>query len=145
MSTRSGIYDAVVTKLTATSSAINYVTRKREEWWNWPTSNFPGVCVIDTDESKRRLAFVDAVNPDMYSEFNLLVIGYERDITNELDTKRANLIAAVESSLAGSTGVNDLTLDIIPVSVKTDDGMIENFCITEQTFRIKYAYNHGTP
>lgn len=147
MSTRSGIYDAIVTALSAKTTAFSYVTRKREPWWDWPTSNFPGLCVLDSNESKKRFCFPNPSTAvgDMWGDLNFSIDGYERDLNNDLDGKRSILLSQIELVLAASTGVRDVVLDIVPVSVKTDDGMLENFTVTESVFLVKYIYNHGSP
>lgn len=146
MSSRSAIYDALVTALSS-STEFAYVARKRENWWDWSHNKFPGLCVLDSDEKKRRFAYPGASTSygDMYSEIDFTIDGYERDITNTLDAKRSSLIQQIETVITKSTGVRDLVLDIFPVTVKTDDGMLENFTVTESVFRVKYLYNHSAP
>lgn len=143
-SVRKTIYDAIVTALD-NSTEFAHVTRKLEPWWDWSANKFPGLCVLDGDETKKRLAFLHASAGDMYSEVDFRIIGYERDMNNDLDSKRSNIIQQIEIVLQASTALNDLTMDIVPVSVKTDNGQLENFTVTESLFRAKYQYNHASP
>lgn len=143
-SIRKSIYDAVVTALSA-STGILHVTRNLEPWWDWPSNKFPGVCVVDGDESKQRFSYLQSTGGDMYSELEFRILGYERDMNNDLTSKRSTLLQTVETVLQNSSAINDLTLDIIPISVKTDKGEIENFTVTESVFKVKYLYNHASP
>ena len=147
MSGRSAIYDAMVTALTAATTAVSYVTRDLEPWWDWGPDKFPAVRVIDQTEAKGPLAYPDATAQDMEGMVEFGVSGYVRDTATStgLADKRTALISDIESVIMSSAGVSAVVADIWPVAVETDEGTIENFAWCEVTFRARYFYNHGTP
>jgi hypothetical protein len=146
-SARKQIIDAIVATLTTGSTGIVTVTTKREPWWEWDVWQFPGVCVLEGPEKKSRFSYPDASSSigDMYSELEVNVLGYAQDMRNDLDMKRTDLIRDIEKAISISTTLNDLTLDIIPQTVETDQGTLENYCITHNRYLVKYIYNHATP
>lgn len=143
-SIRKQILDAYVTALTA-STGISYVSSKIEPWWDWDVSRFPAVCVIDGNENRSRFAYLHPTSEDMYSDYNITVIGYQYDQANDLETKRTDLVRDIEKAIQLSTAINDLTLGNEIVAVETDQGWVDNFSITHCKFVAKYAYNHATP
>ena len=146
--TRKQVYDAAVSALTA-STGIMYVTRRLDAWWDWPVNRYPGVCAIDGSEEKNRFSFIvgsTTTSPaDMEARMELIVHGYCFDPNNSLDTKRSELIKDIEKALTSSTALDDLTLDVTPVSVETDEGVIENYSLVKCGYQIRYLYNHAYP
>lgn len=145
--TRKQVYDAAVAALTA-STGIKYVTTKLDAWWDWSPSRYPGVCVIDGSEDKNRFAYMWASTTDagdMESKLELVVHGYCFDPNNSLDTKRSELIKDIEKALTASTALDALTLDVTPVNVETDEGVIENYSLVKCRYQVRYLYNHAYP
>jgi hypothetical protein len=141
---RKQIIDAVVAALRS-STGINYVTTKKEAWWDWDISRLPAVCVTaDPEEKRKRLAYPNS-GDDMDAELELDILGYAFDINNDLSVKRTDMIRNIESAIAKSTTLDDLTLDVIPQTVETDQGTLENYCISHSKFLAKYIYNHAAP
>jgi len=152
MSGRSTLYDAIVTALgttayPTTSTAIHYVTRDREEWWDWLTDQFPGVCVLDKPEEKKPIAYWGTTDMmDMEGMVDFGVSGYVQDVTQAaINSKRSTLIADIERLIMSSTVVADACGDIWPLTVETDEGVIEGLGTCELTFRARYFYNHKGP
>lgn len=152
MSGRSGVYDAIVTALGTTafptsSTTIHYVTRSLEEWWDWQPDQFPGVRVVDKTEEKKPLAYWGTTDvSDMEGFLDVEVSGYVQDVTNaSINTMRTALIADIERIVMTSTGVRAATADIWPVTVETDEGVIEGHGMCMVTFRARYFYNHTGP
>jgi hypothetical protein len=149
MSGRSNLYDAVVTALgsTSASTAIKYVTRNLEEWWDWAPDRFPGVRVVDRTEEKKPLAYWGSTDVmDMEGVMDIEVSGYVRDERNaSVNTLRSTLIADIERIVMTSTGVKDVCGDIWPLTVETDEGVLENLGTCAVVFRARYFYNHTGP
>lgn len=143
-SQRKQILDAVTTALNA-STGIVYVSNYRQPWWDLKPNNFPAVCILETDENKKRFAYIHPSAEDMYSELVLTVLGYQFDENNDLSTKRTNLIQDIEYAIQGSTGVKDVTKDIINTKVETDNGLVDNYAIVHCRYVAKYVYNHAAP
>jgi hypothetical protein len=152
MSGRSTLYDAVVTALgstsfPSTSTAIRYVTRNIEEWWNWAPDRFPGVRVVDKTEEKKPVGFWGTTDVmDMEGTVDIEVSGYVRDETNtSINAYRSTLISDIERIVMSSPGIRAVCGDIWPLTVETDEGTIENLGTCAVTFRCRYFYNHAGP
>jgi len=145
VSIRQRILSAINTALSA-STAIQYVTDKKEQWWDWGQNKYPGVCIVVGDEEDMRFCYTDGANlDDMQSKMRVNVIGYVFDIRNELGTKRSDLISTIETAVANSTGVTDLVEDIVLNKVQTDKGELENFSVINCEFGLDYLYNKENP
>jgi hypothetical protein len=143
-SVRRKIIAASITALES-STTIAYVTTKKEEWWNWDVSKYPGVMVIASELDKRqRFAYPNA-GEDMYSSMELNCIGYMFDINNDLSVKRTDLIRNIERVLTNNISLMALVNDFVPVTVETDQGTLDNYGIVHCKYIAKYTYNHGTP
>ena len=77
----------------------------------------------------------------MQSKMRVNVIGYAFDMTNNLGTKRSDLIGNIEKVVANSTAVTDLVEDIVLEKVQTDKGELENFSVINCEFGLDYLYN----
>jgi hypothetical protein len=146
VSARQSVLSAFSSALDA-STGISYVTQNLEQWWNWNSDKFPAVRVIDGAEEKHPIAYWGSTTiPDMEGVVVISISGYVQDITNQnLEAQRAALIADIEKAIMTSTAVKAATADVWPVSVETDEGVIENFAWCDCTFRARYHYNHGDP
>lgn len=153
MSGRSTLYDAMVTALGTTTfpntstESINYVTRSLEDWWDWTPDHFPGVRVVDKTEEKKPLAYFGSTGThDMESFVEFEVVGYVQDVTNDgINTKRSTLIADIERIVMTSSTVSAACGDIWPLTVETDEGVIDGHGMCSVTFRARYFYNHAGP
>lgn len=142
---RRQIYDAVVDALEA-STGIKYVTEKLEPWWDWSRSRFPGVAVIDSEETRKRFSYVQTTVPDMEGKAVFELHAYDYDRNNQLGTKRNELIQNIRKALLNSTALNSLVLSIVPGSWRVvDEGITDNFCYLNHQFTAWYIYNHASP
>jgi hypothetical protein len=145
MSVRRQIYDAVVDALES-STGIKYVTEKLEPWWDWRHSKFPGVAVIDADETRKRFSYVQPTAGDIEGRVAFELHAYDYDRNNDLDTKRNTLIQNIRKALLNDTTLNALVLSIVPGDWRTvDDGQIDNYCYLTHRFTAWYLYNHLSP
>jgi hypothetical protein len=146
-SIRKQITDAFVATLTTGTTGIVTVTDKKEPYWEWDIYKFPGVAVLENTERKSRFCFqgFSTSAGDMQGELEINIIGYAFDMNNDLDAKRTDLIKNIEISVAASTTLNDLTLDVTPTAVETDQGTLENFAIVHCRYMARYLYNHANP
>ena len=142
---RKQIVDAFVTVLSTGTTSIVTVTRNREPWWDWDVVKFPGVCVLEGAEKKYRDSFANSTATNsMRAEMEINVLGYVQDFRNDLATKRTDLVRSIENAVAGSTTLNDLTLDVVMQSVESDQGTVDNYAITHNRFMVKYLYNFAS-
>jgi hypothetical protein len=146
VSERQVVYNAVVSALAGTTSEISYVTKDLEPFWNWNTDKFPGVRVIDMSEEKKPLSYLASSTAvdDMESVITFKVSGYVQDLTNQtLSTQRSALINSIERIVLTDSTLLSKVADIWPVTVETDEGVIDNYAWCEVTFRARYFYNHA--
>jgi hypothetical protein len=143
-STRWKITNAALIALSG-SSGVESVSNKKQPWWDFNPDKFPHVCILQNEEKKSRFSYPNTFDKDMYSELELNVIGYCQDRNDTLDVKQTNLIRDIELALEGSTELKDIALDIIPQTVETDQGTLENFSIVHCKYKVKYIYNHAAP
>jgi hypothetical protein len=146
VSERKDVYDALVNALSASTSQIAYVTRKYENWWDWPTNKFPAVRVMDMSEEFKPLSYPAGTTTvdDMESSMTFKVSGYVQDITNQgLSTARSDLINAIQRIVMTDSTMAAKVADIWPISVETDEGVLDNFAWCELTFKARYFYNHA--
>jgi hypothetical protein len=141
---RQQILSAIKTALSG-STAFNYVTDRKEQWWDWGQNRYPGVCIVVGDEEDIRFCFSDTTNSDMQSKMKVNVIGYVFDNRNELATKRSDMISDIETVVENSTAVQDLVQDIVLNTVRTDKGELENFSLVQCEFGLDYLYNKVNP
>jgi hypothetical protein len=146
VSERQSVLDAFVLALTA-STGVRYVTQNLEQWWNWNSDRFPGCRVIDQAEEKKPFAYWGSTSvDDMEGVVTISVSGYVADITNQnLSTYRSDLIANIEKAVMTSSDVRAAVADVWPVTVETDEGVLDNFGWCDCTFKARYHYNHGNP
>jgi hypothetical protein len=138
---REQILDAIKAALQA-STGIHYVTDRKESWWDWGQNRYPGVCIITGDEEDRRFCYSDSTAfTDMQSKMRVSVIGYVFDKSNNLGTKRSDLIGAIEKAVSNDSTVTGLVGDIVLNKVQTDKGVLENFSVVNCEFGLDYLYN----
>lgn len=146
MSARQDVYNAVVAALGA-STGVSYITTKNEAWWDWAPNRFPGVRARDGGEELLPLSYFGstAIN-DMEASMTIDVSGYVQDLTNQsVADKRAELIAEIQKVMLTSTGITDVTADVWPISVETDDGVVDNYGWCNCKFKVRYFYKHAAP
>ncbi len=146
MSTRKTVYDAVVAAF-GYSTGIAYVTRDLEQWWDWGSDRFPAVRVIDKSEELKPFAYLGSTDTqDMEATITMSVSGYVHDLTDQnLPEKRSALITNIQKIMLTSTGIKDVTADVWPIGVDTDEGVIDNFAWCECEFKVRYFYSHAAP
>lgn len=148
-SVRQQIEDAIISALQAATTSFAYVSQKNELWSELSENQFPAVLVITSEEDRERFSFLHPTQPDMHAKMNIKIIGYTRDLnvanTSGLEAKSENLISAIETCLTGSTALDDLTLDIVPVKFVTDNGTIPTYGLVHYEWMARYVYNHASP
>jgi hypothetical protein len=138
---RQQILAAIKAALQAETS-IQYVTEKKEQWWDWGQNKYPGICIVVGAEEDMRFCFSGTTDlDDMQSKMRVNVIGYVFDKTNNLATKRSALISAIETAVSNDTTVTGLVGDIVLNKVQTDKGELENFSVVNCEFGLDYLYN----
>lgn len=143
-SVRKNILDAVKTALEGISG-VGKVSFSLQQWETLKPQDFPACFPIDGDAVYSRSAYPHATSEDMETEMEVVVTGYVYDKNNDLVTKRTDHIAEIEKALTGNSALDALIMDITPVSLTTDKGVIDNYGIFDFTFKVEFQYNHLIP
>lgn len=143
--TRDDIIDAAVAALEASTGVVT-VTRNLENVWTWDASKFPVATVMERGTDIVSLAYptTSTGSEDMQATMRLLVRGYVWDKANQVADKRTSLISDIETALVSASTLGGLAA-VYPVSVTIDDGVIENYGVSDSEFRVMYFYHHAKP
>lgn len=146
MSDRKTVYDAVLTAL-RDSTGIDYVTRDAETWTLWGSDKMPGIFLNDESEEHTPVSYLQDAADDMEALVDFTADGavYGGQGSTQVDELRAQLISDIESTVMGSTEIDDVTADAWVTSVETDTYTQERYGTCTVRFRVRYFYNHASP
>ena len=133
--------DKVVTALNGVSG-VKYVSEVFQPYDVVPHKNLPACFPVDTDEQHEPFTMGDA--GQIQATLTVLVTVYIFDATNNTRKTRTDMIWAINAAMLNDVYLEDLILDIQPVSVQTDQGFIENYSLWTQEFEITYLYDRTT-
>lgn len=141
-SNRYQIMDAVIGCLDGIST-VRHVSEQFKAHDEVDHKDFPVLFPIDTNEEHEAWAF-DEDGGQIQARLTVLVIAYVFDHNNNTRKKRTDLILEINKAMLNDSVLESLTLDVQPVSVQTDQGMIENYSLWDQEFEITYLYDRAT-
>jgi hypothetical protein len=103
---------------------------------------------IDHDEARKPFAiFGGAGDEDAQATLNLTVTCYCYRGDNDgakLRKLRTDLIMGIEAALEGCSTLMALLLDLRPVRVVTDRGVLQGYSVFDYDFEADYIYGHET-
>lgn len=137
-SIRSNVMDKVVSALDRIS-AVRYVSEKFQNYDEVDPKYFPCCFPIDTNEEHEQMTIGDSSK--IMARLNIVVTVYIYSPVGETRRARTDLIMAINEAMLNDALLEELVLDIQPVSVQTDQGTIENYSLWNQEFEITYIYN----
>ena len=146
-STRSQIVDGVLSALSVVSSF--WVSETLQHWEETAKSHYPiAGYVTDHDENWVPLALFGG-DPDYDVKatlmFTVSCYCYRADNNGrELRRLRTDLIRDVSAALEAGTTLMSLVLDLRPMRIVSDRGVIRNFSIFDYEFEVDYLYAHAT-
>lgn len=100
---------------------------------------FPACFVIDTKESVS-MSDVDSVRKLL----TVIVVAFVRAGETKLADMR-EIIADIEKAVCLDPRRGGLALNTMPVSIVTDEGLLENFGEVDFTFTVEYYHRFGNP
>tara|TARA_S200000501_G_C20460141_1_gene584779 strand:+ start:174 stop:623 length:450 start_codon:yes stop_codon:yes gene_type:complete len=149
MSEREDIAAHIVSTLSAVSSPITFgkVSREPIELEELSQQQFPAVFISTADETRDDITIkntgISRTGTIDYRIFGFVTNGSAS--TTNIDTKRNELVTAIETALDSDRTRNGNALDTQVVSVETDEGSIFPYGGVIITVRCLYKFVSGTP
>jgi hypothetical protein len=137
-SLRSQVMDKVISALDSIST-MHYVSEVFQNYDAVDPRHFPCCFPIDTNEEHEQFTIGDT--SQIMARLNIVVTVYVFSAVGETRRTRTDLIMAINKALLNDSALEEIVLDIQPISVQTDQGTIENYSLWNQEFEITYLYN----
>ena len=146
MSVRENIAANLLSVISGISSTITVkkATRQPFDLDELSDKQYPAVIVQSSEETredeelgsgaKTRLATID-----------FIVSGFVKGAESNIDTKRNQLITAIETAVESDITRSNNALDTMVVSCETDEGTLFPIGGIRMTIRCMYSYQSGTP
>ena len=145
MSTRENIASNIASTISGISSpAIKKVTRQPFDIDELSDKQYPAV-IIQTSEETREDIELGTGAKTRQGTIDFVVSGFVKGAESNIDTKRNQLITAIETELESDITRSGNALDTEIVSVETDDGTLFPIGGIRMTIRCIYTFEAGTP
>ncbi len=145
MSTRENIASNIASTISGISSpAIKKVTRQPFDIDELSDKQYPAV-IIQTSEETREDIELGTGAKTRQGTIDFIVNGFVKGAESNIDTKRNQLITAIETELESDITRSGNALDTEIVSVETDEGTLFPIGGIRMTIRCIYTFEAGTP
>ena len=145
MSVRENIASNLLTVISAISSpAIKKATRQPFPIDELSEQQYPAV-IIQTSEETRDDSELGSGARTRHGTIDFVVSGYVKGAETNIDTKRNELITAIETAVETDITRNGNALDTMVVACETDEGSLFPVGAIQMTIRCMYEYQSGTP
>jgi|TARA_A100001388_G_C28464267_1_gene354703 hypothetical protein len=145
MSTRENIASNIASTISGISSpAIKKVTRQPFDIDELSDKQYPAV-IIQTSEETREDIELGTGAKTRQGTIDFVVSGFVKGAESNIDTKRNQLITAIETELESDITRSGNALDTEIVSVETDEGTLFPIGGIRMTIRCIYTFEAGTP
>ncbi len=145
MSIRENIASNLLTTISAISSpAIKKATRQPFILDELSEQQYPAV-IIQTSEEVRDDSELGNGARTRHGTIDFVILGFVKGAEANIDTKRNELITAIETEIESDITRNGNALDTQVVSVETDEGSLFPVGGIRMTIRCMYQYQSGTP
>ena len=145
MSTRENIASNIASTISGISSpAIKKVTRQPFDIDELSDKQYPAV-IIQTSEETREDIELGTGAKTRQGTIDFVVSGFVKGAESNIDTKRNQLITAIETELESDITRSGNALDTEIVSVETDEGTLFPIGGVRMTIRCIYTFEAGTP
>jgi hypothetical protein len=145
MSVRENIASNLLTTISGISSpAIKKATRQPFILDELSEQQYPAV-IIQTSEEVRDDAELGSGARTRHGTIDFVILGFVKGAEVNIDTKRNELITAIETELEIDITRDGNALDTEVVSVETDEGSLFPVGGIRMTVRCMYEYQAGTP
>jgi hypothetical protein len=145
MSVRENIASNLLTTISGISSpTIKKATRQPFLLDELSEQQYPAV-IIQTSEEVRDDAELGSGARTRHGTIDFVILGFVKGAEANIDTKRNELITAIESEIESDITRNGNALDTQVISVETDEGSLFPVGGIRMTIRCMYQYQSGTP
>ena len=145
MSTRENIASNIASTISGISSpAIKKVTRQPFDIDELSDKQYPAV-IIQTSEETREDIELGTGAKTRQGTIDFIVNGFVKGAESNIDTKRNQLITAIETELESDITRSGNELDTEIVSVEPDEGTLFPIGGIRMTIRCIYTFEAGTP
>jgi hypothetical protein len=145
MSVRENIASNLLTTISGISSpAIKKATRQPFILDELSEQQYPAV-IIQTSEEVRDDAELGTGARTRHGTIDFVILGFVKGAEANIDTKRNELITAIETEIESDITRNGNALDTQVISVETDEGSLFPVGGIRMTIRCMYQYQSGTP
>ena len=145
MSVRENIASNLLTVISAISSpAVKKATRQPFPIDELSEQQYPAV-IIQTSEETRDDSELGSGAKTRHGTIDFVVSGYVKGAETNIDTKRNELITAIETAVETDITRNGNALDTMVVACETDEGSLFPVGAIQMTIRCMYEYQSGTP
>ena len=145
MSTRENIASNIASTISGISSpSIKKVTRQPFDIDELSDKQYP-VVIIQTSEETREDVEMGSGAKTRQGTIDFVLSGFVKGAEVNIDTKRNQLITAIETALETDITRNSNALDTEVVSVETDEGTLFPIGGIRMTIRCTYVFQSGTP
>ena len=145
MSVRENIASNIASTISGiTSPSIRKVTRQPFDIDELSDKQYP-VVIIQTSEETREDVEMGSGAKTRQGSIDFVLSGFVKGAEVNIDTKRNQLITAIETALETDITRNSNALDTEVVSVETDEGTLFPIGGIRMTIRCTYVFQSGTP
>ena len=145
MSVRENIASNVASTISGISSpTIKKVTRQPFDIDELSDKQYP-VVIVQTSEETREDIELGTGAKTRQGTIDFVLSGFVKGAEANIDTKRNQLITAIETELENDITRNGNALDTQVISVETDEGTLFPVGGIRMTIRCIYTFDSGTP
>ena len=146
MSVRENIASNLLTTISNISSPITIRKATRQPFLldELSEQQYPAV-IVQTSEENRDDSELGSGAKTRHGTIDFVISGFVKGAEANIDTKRNELITAIETSLETDITRNGNALDTEVVQVETDEGSLFPVGGIRMTIRCMYEYQSGTP
>ena len=146
MSVRENIASNLLSTISAISSPITIRKATRQPFLldELSEQQYPAV-IVQTSEENRDDSELGSGAKTRHGTIDFLILGFVKGAEANIDTKRNQLITAIETSLETDITRSGNALDTEVVQVETDEGSLFPVGGIRMTIRCMYEYQAGTP
>ncbi|BAR14256.1 putative mu-like protein [uncultured Mediterranean phage uvMED] len=146
MSVRENIASNLLSTISAISSPITIRKATRQPFLldELSEQQYPAV-IVQTSEENRDDSELGSGAKTRHGTIDFVILGFVKGAEANIDTKRNQLITAIETSLETDITRSGNALDTEVVQVETDEGSLFPVGGIRMTIRCMYEYQAGTP
>ena len=146
MSVRENIASNLLTVISSISSPITIKKATRQPFIldELSEQQYPAV-IVQTSEENRDDSELGTGARTRIGTIDFVVLGFVKGAEANIDTKRNELITAIETALESDITRNSNALDTEVIQVETDEGTLFPIGGIRMVVRCMYEYQSGTP